>query len=417
MTIITARERSSRRISDDVADALRASPDFAHAMESGILGMELCGSGFSLTTSCYVGQLTIDGVAINIEEKVAGSLSALLRYASHSAFRTEALEGEAVDLNRLFPLLVEQFSDAVNRYVSGGRKFSYGYNKGVGSLAGGKLLLTDTIRLRAQGLGHLLAFQRSQITHHIDPNRCILAALNMSERLADAYGVAAPVRSRIRGMSLIFSDCRDQGTLFGSRIELSRVADRLSRECGDASLKDSLSLASIILLRTSLYLDGMTSRGASPRTWFINLESLYEHSLRSALSDVASTNGIGIMGPSSVNSWIFPSQRRFSVNPDFVIDIGGTFVAGDAKYKQYGGSPQVSDIYQLLSHARAIDAVACFLAYASETTRVHYMGEAFGECPVYIFEVDVRNIENSAQVIVNAVVQVIGSPATLRETL
>lgn len=206
-----------------------------------------------------------------------------LRVMVDWTLKSRATQG-GVDVD-LIVLLVGQFLDTVTTYTSSGRKFQYATRKSVGSLVGGKLDITKSIQLRARGLGHLLAFEKNVATFSTPINKIVLVALSEVERLARLIRLPEGVIAKSRSLSMIFADCRDHEILYRERSYFATKALRLAESEHDDLVRDMMSLASVMLSHESF--DSSTGRPAGlPRTWFLNLEALFETAVRNVLAEI-----------------------------------------------------------------------------------------------------------------------------------
>lgn len=390
---VCVRERGQADVASDAWAILSKDRDFRRLLEGGILTVTLVPDGRTrLQGACYVGWARCGGVEIEIQEKVPGALKALLLHATNTAFRIDHLQSPASDLGVLAGLLVRQFLSAVTEYASRSREFVYERQGGIGSLAGGRIDVAASVRLRARGLGHLLAFDKDVVSFRTLLNRVILAALIEVERLARMIEIGAGDVAAARGLTLLFGDCRDVEVLFGDRSLLARAADDLATSGRTPQQRDVAALASAILAHESFERRTATWREV-PRAWFLNLERLFEHAVISQLREAAPAGtsvGRGGEGPRG----IFRGEKgRYGANPDIVVTgSGGRVTVGDVKYKNWTGEAAASDIYQLLVHTAAFAGTVCFLVYPHNEYQATWLGEAVTGTNTWLFALDVGNL-------------------------
>lgn len=391
---ISVPERGYADISSAMWTSLQKSDDFRRLHNEGVFDVAYLPMGrIRLKGTCYVGHAICGDVLVDFREKIDGALVALLTYASHSTFRVAKARSTSSGLGELISLLVAQFLDAVMRYVSAGRQFSYSRTQAIGSLVGGRLNITKSIQLRARGLGHMLAFEKNTVTFNIQVNKVVLAALVEIERLSRIVRLSSELISRSRSMSMLFSDCRDHELLYRERAYFSNLANTLSKDRQTDQVKDILALAGVILAHESF--DSTKERVASsPRTWFLNLENLFETAIRKTLHRV-SRSGVCVSRGNDTSPAIFDREKReFRANPDLVVTEDVNVLAiGDVKYKVFDGSASSSDVYQLLAHTEAFKAKKAFLIFPDEQFSFRYIGTTQNGIDTWFFSVRVKQLE------------------------
>jgi len=388
-------ERGRTEVTQASWRQMAAAPAFWGLVERGVISVEHPGANrVRLVGACYVGRaFVIDEVVIEVHEKVEGALIALLTHATRMSFKVEKLSAPASELGPLIGLLAGQFVEALRRYVSRGREFVYRREKRVGSLVGGKVDVTGTIRLHARGLRHLVLFEKDVVAHNTPFNRVALAALREVDRLSRLVQVDQETVAHARGLAILFSDCRDTSVLFGSRVELVRLAQRLETASKDDVRHDLLALA-ILLLSHESFEHGIATGAASPRAWFLNLETLFEAAVRKTMG-VAARADIRISAGRDAPMPVFPvtAIKEYRANPDLVIRLGPSVIAiGDVKYKAIDEGPSASDIYQLVVHATAFGCNEAFLVYPGDTFSGVDIGTSSAGPRVRVFTVDARDL-------------------------
>lgn len=390
--LVRLAERGSTTVTGETWQQLTADRSFWRLVEQNVVTVESPGSErVVLKGGCYVGRASIGNVTLELHPKISGSLEQLLPHATHGAFRSRRASAPANELNELTALLIEQLVDAVSDYLQQGRRFQYGRRKETGSLVAGKLDVTKTMRLRARGMGHRIAFERQILDYATDTNRVLLAALLEAERIGDTIPIPEDVRTKGRRFSQVFSDCRDVEVLFGRRSQLAGKAASLAEGAEDPSTKDLLSLASAVLGHLAPSFDSAAA-GTVPRSWFLNLESLFEDAILDLLRSIASRPGhdLSVTHGRENPKPVFPRKEdRYRAEPDIVLTTGsGKTTVGDVKYKDWTETPAQSDLYQLLIHAAAFDGEEAFLVYPSQRWQVAELGASGTGCRVWSFAVD-----------------------------
>lgn len=393
-TTVTVTERGHIDIDAQTWQKLAGYPGFWHLVEQKILGVTSRHSnGVRLDGTCYVGQALVGDVLIEIREKVDGALSALLSFATHDAFRIRRLSSPASKVGVLAALLAHQFIEAVSNYISRGESFTYSNEGAIGSLIGGRINITRTLALRARGMRHLIAFDRNVLTHNLPKNRLLLAAIREIEYLSQLIELNPSDIARARALALLFEDCRDSEVMFGEREIFIGYAERLMDDPEEYEDQDMLALASVILSHLSFeHMEQVY--GIVPRTWFLNLEKLFETAVRRVLQTICPAN-IVVTKDSKVAPPIFiKEQGKFRAYPDLVLRLGSSVIAiGDVKYKEWTGSANEDDIYQLLVHASAFQSPLSFLIFPGDTFNVYELGSSSTGSIVWLFSIDVCAIE------------------------
>src|SRR5258706_6864727 len=147
--LIKVPERGTVEIPKSVGAKLTSDPRFWILVERSIIAVQhSSATSLSLKGGCFVGRATIGDVTIELQEKIPGSIAALLAHASKADFRIQRLPSETSTIGPLISLLADQFSGAVERYLTRGREFRYRRERMIGALIGGKLDLTGTTKLR-----------------------------------------------------------------------------------------------------------------------------------------------------------------------------------------------------------------------------------------------------------------------------
>ena len=392
--LVGVPERGHSDIGLEAWQVLSDNPDFWRLVEQKIVSVtHLSNRDVRLTGSCFVGRIVLQEVTLEVHEKLEGSLAALLGYATFGSFRVERYDAPASALGRLLALLVRQFLLVLQAYVSQGRQFRYATKRLHGSLVGGRINMTKTISLRSRGLRHVIAFDRPVLTRVTPKNRLVAAAISEVERVSELIEVDAADLARARGLSLLFEDCKDAEVLFGEREVFVRMAQRMLsvREERD---RDLIALASVILAHQSFEY-GSTVKAVAPRAWFLNLENLFQVSVKQVLGGLYSR---GIVRGGADSEWenrVFEKvAEEYKANPDLVLSLpSGVEAVGDVKYKVWTGSASPPDIYQLLVHASAYKADTAFLIFPHDAFVARDLGPSATGCRTWLFAVDVRKLK------------------------
>jgi 5-methylcytosine-specific restriction endonuclease McrBC regulatory subunit McrC len=408
-TLIKIPERGTAEISKSLWMTLAADSHFWSLVQRGIISADHpTATTVRLAAGCYVGRAVVaGGIAIELEEKIPGSLLALIRHASRADFRVQPLPSQSSAIGPLISLLADQFADSVSRYLSRGRQFVYRRERQTGALVGGKLHLTGTIRLRARGLRHLAEFEKNAVVFDTPVNRVITRALRELERIHRLMPLDSSTLARARSLALLFSDCRNTEVLFGARSGFIKLAAKYQADSSDSLMRDIMSLAGVLLAHES-FEPATHDQGLLPRAWFLNLEGLFEAALRNILARIIGDNG-SVRNGRSVPMPIFPEGAiHYGAHPDFVIwSSSPNCVIGDAKFKVPQEKVAPSDLYQILAHASAFAAKDAFLVYPHDSFEVYDLGVAATGTRLWLFKVDVRNLKSSLEQLLSLVLPTI----------
>jgi 5-methylcytosine-specific restriction endonuclease McrBC regulatory subunit McrC len=333
---------------------------------------------------------------MELREKIDGALAALLAHATHDAFKIHRVAAPGSELGDLAALIVHQLLDSIVVYATRGRDFRYARQRRVGSLIGGKIDMTRSLRLRARGLGHLFVFEKNVLSHNTPLNRVLSATLREVERLQTLIDIRSDDIARARGLAMLFSDCLDAELLFARREHFVTQANSLLGSGLPDPVKDMVALAAVVLSHESFE----TSASAAshlPRAWFLNLETLFEAAVRKSLAQIAPDGWLVLRGRDEQHR-VFSGE--YEAHPDLVVRCGGNvFAVGDVKYKDWHGSATASDVYQLLVHASSFGSSRAFLVYPSDRFEVRSLGRSATGAETWFFGVDVRDLQTGIELV------------------
>lgn len=391
---IVVPERGHVDISRDTWATLSAAPEVWRLIERKVMSTSIPNAAtVRIEGSRFVGRAQFGEVRLDFVEKVPGSLAAMLRFATRNAFQISQTPAPATALGELAALLCNQFVEALSAYLTVGRDFRYTTERHVASLIGGRLDVRATTALRARGFRHKAAFYRTVLVHNTLKNRVLLAAVREIERISRVIDLDAATLTRARGLAMLFDDCRDAEVLFGSHEHFARYAEEIMNDPAEQRHADLLALANVVLSHASFEHNDVTD-GAVPRTWFLDLEKLFETAVRQLLRGICAM-GVSITKPTTDAPHIFSGlQDLYTANPDLVVAVGGTPAAiGDVKYKPWTGTPEHGDIYQLQVHTSTIGGPNAFLIYPHDVYQAMPLGSSRMVNKTWAFAVDVRTLD------------------------
>lgn len=241
--------------------------------------------------------------------------------------------------------------------------------------------------MRARGLPHLIVFDRTVISHDTDKNVVVKRALREIEHIAAAVPIEAADIVQSRALGMYFDD--SGGSWEEPRLGLAYRAEQLA--ASDWQHNDLLALAAILLRHESFEL-GAWLGDATPRSWFINLERLFEDAVLHEANRLKFA-GIEARRGASFRQSIFEPPVFSRADPDLVFLQDGDVVGvGDAKYKTWTGDPARSDVYQLLVHAASFASPVCFLVYAHDSFASIFIGQSVTGASTHAFALDVTDL-------------------------
>ena len=397
-------ERGSSEISAVQLETLQTSVEFWELINHGILDITLRpGGGAQLSAGPYVGRAICGDEIIEVQEKIPGALGSLLSYASESTFRLESITGARTEIGPLIELIVSLFLTEVRRYLAIGKEFRYSQERHVSPMVAGVIRVPATAQIWARGLVHQIAFDRTVITYDTDKNVVVKRALREIEHIAEVVELDEGLVAKAHALNMYIEDYPIR--LNEKRSELAHTSEKLV--LSDATDSALLSLAALLLRHESFeHTDWLGD--TTPKTWFVNLEQLFEHALLRQINRVQYAGIIAREGKSRFQS-IYSQSTTDPAEPDILLFQSEEIVGvGDAKYKNWSGRPERSDVYQLLVHAAAFRSPVSFLAFGSDEFRTAFLGQAITGTSVYAYALDISDLETC----VNAMLSDLDAPAS-----
>ncbi|WP_316575981.1 5-methylcytosine restriction system specificity protein McrC [Nocardia canadensis] len=360
----------------------------------------------TISAGSSVGLARCGDLTVRVREKVPGALEALLSRRL-AGVKTISLPGMFTHEDTLIDRVVTLFVAAVTRYVEGGRGWAYENFRRKGSVIGGRLLIRETLALRASGRPQIAAFEKRHITHITPANQCIAAALRVTEDLYHAGLLGESAIAEARVLAPFFHDNNTADVLFGApRRHAQRAVDLAETVGGETG--QLLHLAAILLFGAGMDPLG-SDAGHLPITWFINLEDAFEVGVREAFTEFL--KGVWRVEKGRDHAYLFPAVSHLNVSPDLILTrIGSqTRIVGDVKYKNLEGKPRASDLYQLLAHATSLSSNTAFLVYPSTSFGHISLGVSTTGVSVDVFTVDILKLDHAVARIAGALLHDLGS--------
>jgi hypothetical protein len=384
---IRVTERKDAPITAAQWAVISVDPAFTVLVRKGILKAEASSNGgWALAAGNHVGKAILGGMTVEVSEKITGAFAALAEILAPRAFRMAAAPSPISPSDAPQAILARMFLASVRTYLSGAKLLEYATRQETGAYVSGRLSVVRTAHMRARGMRHKVAFSRSVLTDDLPLNRSIYAALGWLMLQAEASSLTISDISAARTLRAGFAECAD-GARDSDRNDLITFALSEAEAPGRRrEVSEVAALAAAILQSATLTVDGNWD-GSLPRSWFVNIENLYERAVRVCIADVLA--GVArVCGPID-RPLLFPElPGRYGANPDVVIRLPGLTVLADAKYKDFEGLPSTPDVFELLSHAAAYKASRALLVFpASGSFERRRLGRAETGCEVWAFAI------------------------------
>ena len=393
MIVISLVERSRTELTPAQWHAVRGETGFWALADEGVVKVVQLGADrVALEAGNQVGRLVAGDTRIDVAPKISGAVEALFATVAPD-LRVLDLPSPASDPGELFRHVVHAFIQVVKTYLQA-RDWEYVRQHERGSLVGGRLRMSATARLRARGIRHQVAFERTVLTRATPINAVIGYALMEVERLASELPISPADLTGARTYAVLFHDCLPLLHAMGTRAAVLRIAYDLAASERDSTKRRAIELATAVIGRQSFEPVG-PSRTPLPIAWFVNMELLFERALQAAFGRVSAprvTHGTALGRP--ILNHLAP------VNPDYAFGDVPCIAIGDAKYKFWDeATDRASDLYQLVAHAQTLESSRAFLAYPHTETAIVPRGATPFGVEVWSCAVDVRDLDGAAAMV------------------
>lgn len=387
-------ERTTVAVGPDEFADLSETASLAAMLDEGVLSLVRSHTTpFGVRSGPWVGQIVLpSGRRVRIEEKLPGMFLGLLRRTGPKVLRPIALPSPASEFLLGQMLLIDRLLQTVTDYYASGRRARFAPVLNANSSPRGRLDIMRTVRLRSSGRAGVIATQSSALTRRTLPNNLIASALAVTEAIARDIDDSR-LRATIRQMAQNFADC-DSLTWLQRPRSIRAEAIRVAIEPldGDDPLRDALAYARVMLLGLGAW-DG-DQEGHLPHGFFVSLESLFEEAVWAtchALWPLRARRGkdLGVR--------LFPDRPSgYVVDPDIVLnsDHDEPPLTIDVKYKDLGGPPGHSDVYQLLTHAAALGSRRAALVYPGAVANVSRVGTTGSGVRLFVATVTIDRLDD-----------------------
>lgn len=402
--MITVRERSSTTLNLEDWKAISVDLGFRDLVSRAVLSAEpdRRSRGWRLRAGAYVGRATLGGVDVEIVEKITGGFRVMASALAPRAFRFAKAPSPIATGERSDRVLGTMLLAASRTYLSGNAEALYRVDEQVGSFVSGSLDVRRTMSLRARGMKHKVAFRRPVLTDDTPLNRVVYSALGTLATRGAALALGADLASSARTLRAWFGESALSARLMTKR-ELLTEAEDEADVSGRPTPQREVALLALAVLQGASLADYRTADNSAPRSWFVNLEALFERyvevQVATALQGVASVGNARAWPGRNLRPPLFTGfADRYPSNPDVVIVTGGETILIDAKYKDFDGYPEASDLHQLLAHAASCGAQRAALFYPGDVADVFTsLGRAATGCKLWAFSLDFKRPEASVQ--------------------
>ncbi|MET3828533.1 hypothetical protein ABIC16_004288 [Sphingomonas sp. PvP055] len=232
------------------------------------------------------------------------------------------------------------------------------------------------------------------MTDDLPLNRIAWRALGEIASGKGATAVGDELAASARALRATFGDSADQAALLTRQEVLAEALAEADLTDRHPALFEAAAL-SLAILQGAAPSDGQDAEATVPRSWFVNLENLFERAVRASIAEAL--DGVAeVSGPDKRSPLFRGPPPRLPANPDVVVRTTDRVAVFDAKYKDRDGDPSASDIYQLLAHAAALGANRAALFYPSNGYDAPVqMGRSSTGCEVWAFGLDLAQIRQS----------------------
>lgn len=389
---IVVRERSTKSLSREEYRLLENHPLFLRLVSDGVLALEQTRSNrYGLRAGPHVGQAVIGNVLLRIEEKVRGSLAALLAVAEQPETRLSDAASFAETQEVILFALVDRFLAALDKYLVQGRAKQYQPREMRGSMPRGKIKMASTMRLWATGRRDLLVYRFHDLSPRVFENQLLGLALHVADAILPATEMRR--RRRVRTAAIMFEDTGWQRWL---RVPREVIEEKYARiEMRSSQMSSLMAMARLLALHFGVS-TAVTDEDV-PFSWFVSLETLFQECLLKSMQSAAVDLGLRVTDWRKARRFVLAAERRYHARPDVVVwDPQLPEAVVDAKYKDLESSdegpkaPGNADLYQLLVHAQAWNVLIGALVYPSDDTAYYELGADALGTKVGYFMLDVR---------------------------
>lgn len=346
--------------------------------------------GIELRIGPYVGRLVIPGHAtIDIDEPYPGTVGTCLALATSGRRIADQASPSSRTMISPWSEVAIRFQKALSAYVLHGIERRYISEVVTTSRPRGRIDIRSTaFKVRSRGLEDRVVCVPRILTDDTPLNRVVSAAAIRAEQLLLREGVMDSLRE-IRLASMSLSGVRRD-------VVPNFSAARLSQEVGNSEHDRLLSLAELLVSGVPALPASERLEAGHPMSAWIDVERLFEEAVRSIARTVIGDQGSARAGRGDgITLFQYqpedPSTRRKSADPDVVIRHKARILLLDAKYRRHEEQFTEAELYQLMAHAGAYQAMMAALVTPSRNKidpPERWIGRDQGGIAYYVLSVD-----------------------------
>ena len=388
-------ERTTSNLTAETFRELERSELFWGLVDGGIASLVRSRAApYGVRLGALVGEAILeDGTHLSIQEKVPGTLSALLGWALPDDIRAAEAPSSVDAQSPVLSAYASHFLTHLAEYLRHGQVKEYRSRIQATATPRGSVRVGPTARLRARGVRGTVVVRRSELSGDNLPNRLLSLACRSIEPLASSAGWDQSVPVRARSLAAALGPAklyRLEQTSIERRFQLFDEVLRDPRVSGD--LYGALAFARALVLHLGAWSGSVEE--ALPRSFFLSLETLFEEAVRRVMQ--ATCPDCMVEKGSVLKRPLFTDlPERYVADPDVVVIRGeAPLLIADVKYKDLEGVPAHSDVYQLVSHCSAFGCTRGVLIYPGDTIEVNLLGTTDSSTSIYWAKVRAGNLES-----------------------
>jgi hypothetical protein len=416
MSVLTidVRERSTRLVTRAQFASMEQSNAFWRLVDAGVVALVRSReTPFGLRANALVGDaLILPDTRLRVSEKIDGALKSLLLWSLPEDLRSAAVDSPIATSGTILSIFAGRFLAMLGAYLQKGRQRQYIRIAEVSGIPRGRLNIAGTLRLRSRGDRAKVAQHRFLLRGNVLANQLLAAAVYEADALLRNDPLNSEVLTAARMYAPILADADALRILRAARRMLAELFDRaLVENRGFPELRNALMSARPLVLHSGIW--AATVEASVPEAYFLNLESLFEDSVRNIVQGLVATQYRVVKG-ASLRPALFPSlPENYIADPDIVFVSGNMkSVVADCKYKELGTTPSHSDVYQLLSHCSCLASASGILIYPGETSSCIKLGATIGGVDVWCITARPTHLPEDLQKSLTAVGLINAEPPT-----
>ena len=403
--VTLVQERSTRSVPRLLHEQLSNSARMSQLVQAGILSLLRSKEvPYGVRASCYVGHAVLeDGTRIEVREKSAGALAALLRWSLPEDLRSASVPSQVGAAAPVLEIFASRFLALLGYYVRHGRAKAYLPFVHTSSSPRGKIDVAGTLRLLQRGHRGRITCRQQVLSADVPINRLLRLGIEAIENLFASDQGTQEALAEARMYAPLFQDVstRELQLLgYGFRAEAFSKALRNTRMTDE--LQGALAYARALVLHLGIWPDA-DSDPTIPHSFFLNLETLFEEAVRQVLAELLYPKTVA-KGARLQQPLFAEIPGKYVADPDVVFQgPNGAIIVADCKYKELDGLPDHSDVYQLFSHCSALRAKVGILIYPGESYRRSTLGNTSSGIGMYSVCVRIANLGDDLRILLDEI--------------